>query len=203
MLRPRIAGVVNFRSSTMDLPPRDTPPQPATNTRQTPTPPNAKPRRSQRRASNNQKTTSEQEDCRFGVRPPIPISLPAPHGMLLAVATAAPRATVTHSSCIGPRATRARTRLLPLPPRRAATTNHADDNSNSKPAASSHPRATTPALRQYWHFKEQYPGYLLLFRVGDFYETFFDDAVRASVHDTKRVPFSPVLAGHSGERQET
>lgn len=35
-------------------------------------------------------------------------------------------------------------------------------------------------MRQYLDVKERYPGYLLLFRVGDFYETFLDDAVMVS-----------------------
>ncbi len=34
----------------------------------------------------------------------------------------------------------------------------------------------TPMLEQYLDIKRQYPGALLLFRMGDFYETFFDDA---------------------------
>ena len=38
----------------------------------------------------------------------------------------------------------------------------------------------TPAMRQYRLFKEQHPGYLLLFRMGDFYETFYEDAKTAS-----------------------
>ena len=38
----------------------------------------------------------------------------------------------------------------------------------------------TPAMRQYRLFKEQYPDYLLLFRMGDFYETFYEDAKTAS-----------------------
>ncbi|MCS6967148.1 MAG: DNA mismatch repair protein MutS [Cytophagales bacterium] len=38
----------------------------------------------------------------------------------------------------------------------------------------------TPLMRQYNAFKAQYPGALLLFRVGDFYETFGEDAIRAS-----------------------
>jgi DNA mismatch repair protein MutS len=38
----------------------------------------------------------------------------------------------------------------------------------------------TPMMRQYLDVKERYPGYLLLYRVGDFYETFFDDAVSVS-----------------------
>lgn len=39
---------------------------------------------------------------------------------------------------------------------------------------------TTPLMRQYEQMKEKYPGSLLLFRVGDFYETFEEDAVKAS-----------------------
>jgi len=35
-------------------------------------------------------------------------------------------------------------------------------------------------MKQYWSFKEQYPGAILLFRVGDFYETFGEDAVLTS-----------------------
>src|SRR5918911_798223 len=35
----------------------------------------------------------------------------------------------------------------------------------------------TPMLRQYHELKQQHPGTLLFFRLGDFYELFFDDAV--------------------------
>jgi DNA mismatch repair protein MutS len=38
----------------------------------------------------------------------------------------------------------------------------------------------TPLMRQYNQIKSKHPGALLLFRVGDFYETFGEDAVRAS-----------------------
>lgn len=38
----------------------------------------------------------------------------------------------------------------------------------------------TPAMRQYYRFKRQHPDCLLLFRIGDFYETFDDDAVAIS-----------------------
>jgi DNA mismatch repair protein MutS len=38
----------------------------------------------------------------------------------------------------------------------------------------------TPLMQQYNQFKAQYPGAMLLFRVGDFYETFGEDAIRAS-----------------------
>jgi len=36
---------------------------------------------------------------------------------------------------------------------------------------------STPMVRQYQELKAQHPGTLLLFRLGDFYELFFDDAV--------------------------
>jgi len=39
---------------------------------------------------------------------------------------------------------------------------------------------TTPLMQQYHAIKRQHPRALLLFRLGDFYELFFDDAVTAS-----------------------
>src|SRR6202046_3156338 len=39
---------------------------------------------------------------------------------------------------------------------------------------------TTPLMRQYHALKKQHPAALLLFRLGDFYELFFEDAVVAS-----------------------
>jgi DNA mismatch repair protein MutS len=38
----------------------------------------------------------------------------------------------------------------------------------------------TPLMKQFTAFKEKYPAALLLFRVGDFYETFGEDAVKLS-----------------------
>ncbi|MCB5266952.1 MAG: DNA mismatch repair protein MutS [Candidatus Cloacimonetes bacterium] len=38
----------------------------------------------------------------------------------------------------------------------------------------------TPMLRQFYEVKDKHPDKLVLFRMGDFYETFFDDAVTAS-----------------------
>ena len=38
----------------------------------------------------------------------------------------------------------------------------------------------TPAMRQYFRFKRQHPDCVLLFRIGDFYEMFDDDAVKVS-----------------------
>jgi DNA mismatch repair protein MutS len=40
--------------------------------------------------------------------------------------------------------------------------------------------ATTPAMKQYWAAKLRHPDAILLFRMGDFYEIFFDDAVEAA-----------------------
>src|SRR5208282_5250015 len=39
---------------------------------------------------------------------------------------------------------------------------------------------STPLMRQYHGIKQQVPNALLLFRLGDFYELFFDDAVTAA-----------------------
>jgi len=39
---------------------------------------------------------------------------------------------------------------------------------------------TTPMLAQYLNIKEQYPDCILFYRVGDFYEMFYDDAIEAS-----------------------
>ncbi len=40
--------------------------------------------------------------------------------------------------------------------------------------------ALTPMMAQYLETKKAYPDYLLFYRMGDFYEMFFDDAVAAS-----------------------
>lgn len=41
-------------------------------------------------------------------------------------------------------------------------------------------KKVTPLMKQYNSIKAKYPNAMLLFRVGDFYETFGDDAVKAS-----------------------
>ena len=38
----------------------------------------------------------------------------------------------------------------------------------------------TPLMKQYFNIKAKHPDAILLFRVGDFYETFSDDAIKAS-----------------------
>ncbi len=40
--------------------------------------------------------------------------------------------------------------------------------------------ASTPLMRQYHSIKQQVPGALLMFRLGDFYELFYEDAVTAA-----------------------
>ncbi len=47
-------------------------------------------------------------------------------------------------------------------------------------AKSKKPVAETPLMKQYNAVKAKYPDAILLFRVGDFYETFCDDAIIAS-----------------------
>ena len=40
--------------------------------------------------------------------------------------------------------------------------------------------ADTPMMQQYRQLKQQYPEAILLFRMGDFYEMFFEDACLAA-----------------------
>src|SRR5689334_24396415 len=54
---------------------------------------------------------------------------------------------------------------------------------SAPPAPSSPPPSSaqlSPAMRQYQQFKAQYPGYVLFFRMGDFYEMFWEDAKLAA-----------------------
>jgi DNA mismatch repair protein MutS len=48
-------------------------------------------------------------------------------------------------------------------------------------AAGSEPvKAVTPMMAQYMEIKKDHPGALLFYRMGDFYELFFEDAVKAA-----------------------
>lgn len=38
----------------------------------------------------------------------------------------------------------------------------------------------TPMMQQYWKLKNQYPAQLMFYRMGDFYELFYDDAKKAA-----------------------
>ena len=40
--------------------------------------------------------------------------------------------------------------------------------------------SVTPMMRQYLEIKEKFPDTLVLYRLGDFYELFFDDAKRVA-----------------------
>ncbi len=40
--------------------------------------------------------------------------------------------------------------------------------------------ALSPMMQQYFEIKKQHPDKLLFFRLGDFYEMFYDDAIVAS-----------------------
>lgn len=42
------------------------------------------------------------------------------------------------------------------------------------------PGKLTPLMAQYFKLKAKYPDAIILYRVGDFYETFADDAVKVS-----------------------
>ncbi len=56
---------------------------------------------------------------------------------------------------------------------------------------------STPLLEQYAAVRAQYPGHLVLFRVGDFYETFGDDAaLLARELDITLTARSPDASGH-------
>jgi DNA mismatch repair protein MutS len=41
----------------------------------------------------------------------------------------------------------------------------------------------TPMMRQYLQAKSEYPDAIVFFRMGDFYEMFFEDAEIASPHN--------------------
>src|SRR5260370_39482391 len=53
----------------------------------------------------------------------------------------------------------------------------AEDTEKSKPGMS---EPTTPLIQQYHAIKARYPHALLLFRLGDFYELFYEDAIIAA-----------------------
>lgn len=55
----------------------------------------------------------------------------------------------------------------------------------------------TPLMRQYWKIKDRHPGAILLFRMGDFYETFEEDARIAA--DVLGITLTKRSNGASGE----
>src|SRR6476659_2470870 len=50
----------------------------------------------------------------------------------------------------------------------------------ASPPASSEPAGATPAMRQYFEAKRQYRDAIVFFRMGDFYEMFYEDALTAA-----------------------
>ena len=38
----------------------------------------------------------------------------------------------------------------------------------------------TPMMQQYWRLKNQHPDQLMFYRMGDFYEIFYEDAKKAA-----------------------
>ena len=65
----------------------------------------------------------------------------------------------------------------------AASTDAPVEGKEAPPARPASPKSDatlSPAMRQYQQFKSQYPGYVLFFRMGDFYEMFWEDAQLAA-----------------------
>ena len=63
----------------------------------------------------------------------------------------------------------------------------------------------TPMMQQYLETKKQYPDCILFYRLGDFYEMFFDDALTASkeleitlTHVRSSLSCSGELSGQTG-----
>src|SRR3990167_2239940 len=54
----------------------------------------------------------------------------------------------------------------------------------------------TPVMQQYWHIKKQYPDMLVFYRMGDFYELFYEDAERVS----RILDITLTVRGQSGGR---
>ena len=42
------------------------------------------------------------------------------------------------------------------------------------------PSQHTPMMQQFWGLKNQYPEQLMFYRMGDFYELFYEDAKKAA-----------------------
>src|SRR5258707_1010199 len=66
--------------------------------------------------------------------------------------------------------------MIEMQQRKPATPNA--DTGNRTPSADA--PGTTGMMQQYLRLKAQYPDILLFYRMGDFYEMFYDDAERAS-----------------------
>jgi len=66
-----------------------------------------------------------------------------------------------------------------------------------KPVSSKEKKGQTPLMRQYYAVKERHPGTVLLFRMGDFYETFGSDAEQ--VHSVLGITLTKRANGSASE----
>src|SRR5260370_31571914 len=66
--------------------------------------------------------------------------------------------------------------MIQMERRNSATSSGSTGNQTPSPDLP----GTTAMMQQYLRLKAQYPDMLLFYRMGDFYETFYDDAERAS-----------------------
>ena len=58
-------------------------------------------------------------------------------------------------------------------------------------------KGQTPLMRQYYSIKDRHPGTVLLFRMGDFYETFGEDAEQ--VHAVLGITLTKRSSGAASE----
>ena len=70
--------------------------------------------------------------------------------------------------------------MLPSAPMTVASPGGGPEDRSARLADLADGRRITPMLRQYLDLKQEVPDAILLFRMGDFYETFFEDAETAS-----------------------
>ena len=85
-----------------------------------------------------------------------------------------------------------------------------DPSSSEKSAVAAVQHTITPVMQQYLNCKAEHPGCLLFYRMGDFYELFFEDAVQAAAilgialtkrgkHEGQDIPMCGVPV-HSSDR---
>ena len=78
---------------------------------------------------------------------------------------------------------------------------HVLETALEKPQA---PPGMSPVMAQYWEVKQQYPTCLLFFRMGDFYEMFFEDDViqdSSGGEERKRNPYYTRLLTKATEEE--
>jgi len=65
-------------------------------------------------------------------------------------------------------------------PERTTRPKKVNEQPKRRAAGAGEPSAATPMMAQYWEIKRAHPDCLLFYRMGDFYELFFDDARAAA-----------------------